>query len=776
LDRRRLQFVLFLSALTACVGPLACDDEAGFRPLPGPDMRPLDAFVRPDAEVVDMRTAPTDDFGDPCTENADCRSNFCVAIDDARVCSRRCGGEEDCPDDWFCAQVTNPGADVTFICVPSTAPCAGADLMTDSDHCGACDDACAFAAAEATCVDGECALGPCIAGAVDLDGDSTNGCEYACTVTRAGEEACDAIDNDCDGATDEGIDTATDPAHCGECGARCALANADPICVDGACQIAACADGFIDIDQDAANGCEFGCDVSNGGVEACDVIDNDCDGAVDEGVDLQTNAIHCGACNMPCSLANATAICAAGACVFEACLPDFYDRNDDPLDGCEVGCQPSNDGIERCDAVDNDCDAAVDEGFDLQADVLHCGACGVPCARPNAMRACADGACRDLACVDGFHDLDGDPANGCEYACEPAGAEACNRVDDDCDGGVDEGFDVQSDVAHCGGCGLTCAPDNAVAECAAGMCAIDACDDAFADLDAEPANGCECSIEPEACDAADNDCDGRVDEDFDLQGSVAHCGGCGRTCMPPNSAGLCAGGDCRVDRCDGGWRDLDRAVANGCECRVEFETCNAADDDCDGRIDEDYDFDFDVNHCGGCDQRCDPPNAVALCVGRQCRVDECLPGFVDDDGDAANGCELDCEGVDAMDPACGGGGPMITYAGDYIFAPSFRYSCFSVFGDQVLSVNTNALSFAIQGDALIIDGLNAPMRMSPAPDGPEFSAQGVIAGDCQETYILDASYIDADTWRGTIQLQFSGFTCGFTDCQNVSFRVEGERQ
>ena len=34
------------------------------------------------------------------------------------------------------------------------------------------------------------------------------------------------------------------------------------------------------------------------------------------------------------------------------------------------------------------------------------------------------------------------------------------------------------------------------------------------------------------------------------------------------------------------------------------------------------------------------PNAVALCVNGQPRMGECLPGYVDADGIAANGCEL----------------------------------------------------------------------------------------------------------------------------------------
>jgi hypothetical protein len=915
------------AAWLGLIGALWACDDGGFTPLPGQDMRPVDQFVRPDAEIRDMSRAPRDDFGDPCAENAECASNFCIAVADGRACSRRCGSEEDCPDGWFCAQVTNPGADVTFICVPEDAPCAGADLMTDPEHCGFCDNACTYPSAEALCVEGDCRIGDCTPGAVDLDGDPQTGCEYACTPTLDGMEACDAIDNDCDGAVDEGIDTQSDLAHCGGCGQRCAPPNARASCVDGACLIEGCLDGFIDVDGDPANGCEVGCAPSNDGVEACDTIDNDCDGQADEGFDLQTDGQHCGACNQPCTRPNAVAECQMAQCVFVECAPDFYDRNGDPADGCEVGCQRSNAGVERCDGIDNDCDGPIDEGFDVQTDVLHCGACDRPCARPNAMRACLDGQCRDLACVDGFFDLDGVVDNGCEYACEIAGEEQCNGADDDCngradegfdlmadvahcggcgqicapaaaepacimgdcriaacdagfvdldgavangceyacardgaelcdqrdndcDGQTDEGFDTQTDVAHCGGCGMRCAPENAAPLCVGGQCRIDACQDGFADADGEVGNGCECTIRPEvcdrqdndcdgrvdeafdtqtdvahcggcnqacapanagglcvnggcridacadgfadadgdasngcecviaaeACDGADNDCDGRIDETFDFDSDLAHCGGCDQPCAPENAAGLCAGGACRVDLCDGGWRDRDRDPSNGCECRVQFESCNAMDDDCDGAIDEDFDFDFDVNHCGGCGQRCDPPNAIGLCAARQCRIDDCLPGYVDGDGEAANGCELHCDGADADHPACGGGGPDIEYPGMYDFAPPFRYSCSSLFGDVVVLVNSSQLTFSLQGDALLIDGLNVQMRMSPAPDGADFSASGVIAGDCQETFLLDASYIDADTWRGTMQLQFAGFTCGFTDCANVSFQVEGRRR
>ncbi len=51
---------------------------------------------------------------------------------------------------------------------------------------------------------------------------------------------------------------------------------------------------------------------------------------------------------------------------------------------------------------------------DLRADSANCGACGRACtAAQNASPLCSGRAC-SFACVDGFADCDGEPANGCE--------------------------------------------------------------------------------------------------------------------------------------------------------------------------------------------------------------------------------------------------------------------------------------------------------------------------------------------------------------------------
>jgi len=75
------------------------------------------------------------------------------------------------------------------------------------------------------------------------------------------------------------------PVRCGPEGVVCDIAHGTPACVDGACGIAYCTDGFADCDGDAANGCE---------------------------VHTQRRVDHCGACGSACGRGS---VCARGVCV-----------------------------------------------------------------------------------------------------------------------------------------------------------------------------------------------------------------------------------------------------------------------------------------------------------------------------------------------------------------------------------------------------------------------------------------------------------------------------
>ncbi|MGE0787635.1 MAG: MopE-related protein [Sandaracinaceae bacterium] len=254
-------------------------------------------------------------------------------------------------------------------------------------------------------------------------------------------------------------------------------------------------------------------------------------------------------------------------------------------------------GEEECNEIDDDCDGVTDEGFDLTNDPRHCGSCDNECMLPNAFPGCEASQCVIDECALGHHDLNGAPGDGCEYTCPPSGVELCDERDNDCDGDIDEDFDLTSDLEHCGACGNTCAFANAGASCVASACVMGACNTGFVDLDMMPDTGCEYRCTPagaETCNRVDDDCDSRIDETFDLTTDPMNCGECGRRCTFLNAVGVCApdaGGApvCGIAMCLPGFYDIDLNPVTGCEypCTpTGADTCDGTDNDCDGAVDE----------------------------------------------------------------------------------------------------------------------------------------------------------------------------------------------
>ena len=361
-------------------------------------------------------------------------------------------------------------------------------------------------------------------------------------------------------------------------------------------------------------------------VEECNGVDDDGDTLIDEDFDLMTDVDHCGACDFPCILPNAIPICEDGVCMIGECLEGTYDINGDPYDGCEYGCSKEaeaespddgtcEDGLDNdcdgriddddpdcsdcvpefCNNEDDDCDTLIDEDFDLRSDPVNCGECGNVCpARPHADPICVLGECY-IQCQEGYVDANGDPLDGCEDICVPTADTSeftCDSVDNDCDGEVDE--------------------DYAPYRCGQGACETDSvC------LEGEE----QCiPLEPESpldqlCDGIDNDCDGEVDEEFvpvTCQGVCeddARCEGGVEICGPVDEEidVTCDGldGDCdgEVDddympyTCGTGVCENESTCEDGEEtCNplppssTEDLTCDDLDDDCDGFVDEEYEF------------------------------------------------------------------------------------------------------------------------------------------------------------------------------------------
>ncbi|MBL8952559.1 MAG: hypothetical protein JNK82_17400, partial [Myxococcaceae bacterium] len=130
----------------------------------------------------------------------------------------------------------------------------------------------------------------------------------------------------------------------------------------------------------------------------------------------------------------------------------------------------------------------------------------------------------------------------------------------------------------------------------------------------------------EVCDEKDNDCNAVVDDGWNKQIDPMNCGLCGVVCSAPRATTGCDGGACGIVACNGGYGDCNGSFADGCE--VDLIVTNA--------------------HCGVCGRRCDVPNTNGTCVAGNCQG-SCLPGFIDLDGVQSNGCEYQCTPTSTTD-------------------------------------------------------------------------------------------------------------------------------
>jgi hypothetical protein len=211
--------------------------------------------------------------------------------------------------------------------------------------------------------------------------------------------------------------------------------------------------------------------------------------------------------------------------------------------------------------------------------------------------------------------------------------------------------------------GTTCASpgSHATATCSGGACVVQQCSAGWADCDGVAADGCEADLTSSAtCGGCGTSCglqtccDGFCSDTTD---DIANCGACGHACSGQHAAAWsCTSGACVVHQCDVGWADCNGIAADGCEADLTSSaTCGGCGTSC-GLQTCCYGFcsdtTDDLSNCGACGHACTGQHAVWSCTSGACVVNQCLTGWADCNGIAADGCEINV----ASGATCGGCG------------------------------------------------------------------------------------------------------------------------
>ena len=250
--------------------------------------------------------------GHHCGNDKSCCSGNCCN----HVCcaaGQTCGANGQCQGAAPCAGV---------ICGGNCINCATGLINTQNCQCVQC---------VAPCPAGQtaCANSCCPAGQVC----SNNACCSPITTCPSGQ--CGTISNGCGGTLacecpagqtcQNGICVATSQcSSAADCGVNTACTS--HTCVSGVC-------GVVNAASGTGCGANSVCDGAGNCVTQCPAGQSFCDGLC---VDTSSNVLHCGACDLVCSLPNANAVCLGGTCAVGSCFNGFVNCDGQTATGCEV--------------------------------------------------------------------------------------------------------------------------------------------------------------------------------------------------------------------------------------------------------------------------------------------------------------------------------------------------------------------------------------------------------------------------------------------------------
>jgi hypothetical protein len=227
--------------------------------------------------------------------------------------------------------------------------------------------------------------------------------------------------------------------------------------------------------------------INPGATEVCNGIDDDCDGDTD---DDDQNVV--GQATWYAD-ADGDTYGDAGVSTTSCNQPIGYVSNNTDCDDADIAINPG--ATEACNGVDDDCNGLVDDNLtfityyvDFDGDGYGVGAGVSLCSNPGAGYSLVDGDCNDAVA-----------------AINPGATEVCNNIDDDCNGLTDDGlifltYYVDGDGD---GYGAGAGTSSCVAIPGSVLVAGD-CNDADAAINPGAQEICDGGI--------DNDCDGLADD------------------------------------------------------------------------------------------------------------------------------------------------------------------------------------------------------------------------------------------------------------------------